>query len=284
MTANQPETTRHGLVEGLAHADYRADPSISKSTLDWTALSPSLVAWEAHAPVDDEADTAVDLGTAFETALLEPLNYSAQYIVDTEQPKNTKAGKDEAAEIAETAEANGMTVLPPKTARQIRLMVESTFAHPMARRILSADRMIQPSYFVTDVETGLPIKSRPDIALANVPMLVDVKTTAQLDRFAASVHDLRYHVQDAYYSDQWSTYYAGNAPTFLFLVVSSSRSANKYPVRLFELTAPDREVGRRAYKRDLREYAARLDSGNWTDVETLTRPGWAWRQDEMEDD
>lgn len=269
-----------GLHEDVPEQEYRRAPGVAKSTLDWLAISPALVEWNARSPRDEEQDAAVDLGNAFEQALLEPERYAANYAVAPQVDRRTKQGKADWEAFMEECEAYGRTPLTRDQGRQVDFMVRSTWAHPMARRVLMADRLVQPSYWAYDDATGLLCKCRPDIMLAENPLVADVKTSGQIERFGNSVADLRYHVQDAYYGDLVTPYY-GTRPAFVFIVVSSSLAMSRYPVRVFELTPEDREAGRAEYRRDLDTYVERVERGNWSDVETLTRPAWAWRKDEQ---
>jgi len=272
---------RDKLIEGVPQDDYRTAPGVSKSTLDRVAQSPALVEWDRRAPRDPEADSQVDIGHAFETALLEPERYMREYITAPSAPRNTKEGKAQHAEVEQQAADEGRTIVTANVAHQIEYMVESALAHPMVARILGSNYMTQPSLWWRDKQTGLDCKCRPDIALADVPMLADVKITGQPERFANAVHDLRYDVQDAYYSEGCRRHY-GQWPAFLFIVVSSTRAMGKYPVNVYELSPEDKEVGRRRWRRDLDTYAGCLEHQGWTHVQQITRPAWAWRTIENE--
>lgn len=45
--------------------------------------------------------------------------------------------------------------------------------------------------------------------------IMDVKTTADIQRFKTAYYDYRYHVQDAFYSDGYEAQF-GVQPTFVF--------------------------------------------------------------------
>jgi len=271
----------HELLHGIPSEAYHADPAVSKSRLDLVAQSPAMLAWDAAAPEDEDASSQVNIGSAFEALLLEPGRFNQSYIQDTDKPKNTKEGKSEAQEIRDRADREGLEILSPADWRKIRLMMESAMVHPVVRQIMDAGPIPQPSIWWTDSETGLRCKARPDIMMPERPLVADIKITGQIERFANSVHDYRYHVQDAWAVDAFTPVY-GREPASVFIVVSSTLSARKYPVHVYELTREDRDQGRRLYRRDLETYAHREELGDWTHIEPLTRPGWAWRQDEQE--
>lgn len=269
-----------GLHKGLPNKDYHASPGISKSQLDLIEKSPALLEWSKAAPVDEEAEKAVDIGNAFEALLLEPERFEREYLQGPKDaPRNTKDGKARWAEVEEEAQATGKTILSHDQWRQITLMRDSTMAHPVARRALNAGGLVQGSYYWKDPEVGLLCRCRPDWMMADAPFAIDVKTSGQIERFPASVEEYRYHVQDSFYSDGLANHY-GQRPDFAFLVVSTSRSAGRYPVHVYELDEEDKQAGRRAYRRNLETYAQCVKAGDFTHVEPLARPWWARRRDE----
>lgn len=270
---------REGLHTGLTNEQYHQGPGISKSQLDLIEKSPALLEWSKAAPVDEEADKAVDIGNAFEALLLEPERFRVEYIAGPKDaPRNTKEGKARWADVEAQAEEAGATILRADQWRQIHLMRDSVMAHPVARRALNAGGLVQGSYYWTDPDTGLLCRCRPDWMMADVPFVIDVKTSGQIERFATSVEDYRYHVQDAFYSDGLANYY-GQRPDFAFLVVSTSHSAGRYPVHVYELDIDDKAAGRDAYRRNLETYRTCLERDDFTHVETLARPWWARRRD-----
>lgn len=267
----------------IPNETYHALNAVGKSTLDLVAQSPALVQWDAAAPEDEEAASAVDLGNAFEALLLEPTRFADTYIVDTPLAKNTKEGKAEAQQVQEEADRTGKAILSPKDYRRIELMQRSALAHPTVYGLLMhRAHIVQRSWIWTDAETGVRCKCRPDLMLTDVPLVADVKIAGQPERFGASVQERRYHVQDAMYTDGMARYY-GERPNFVFIVVSSAQSARKYPVHVYELEPADKSIGHQLYRRDLNHYAGCLRFGEWKGVEPLTRPSWAHRLDETID-
>lgn len=264
---------KSGLYTAIPNDDYHRGPGVSKTMLDLLHRSPALLEWNQNAPVDEEAETAVDVGNAFEAALLEPDRFEAEYIEAPQVDRRTNSGKAQYQEFLE--EAEGKTVLTYEEARKIRLMVESTWAHPMARRVLEAKRIVQGSYYWTDPVTDLLCRCRPDLLCTEIPFVVDIKTTADVGRFSRSIAEYRYHVQDAFYSDGLTRYFEGVQPYFIFLVVSTSRAAGRYPVHAMELHIDDKHQGVNEYRADLEEYAKIVASGDTTHLEEIRLPRWA---------
>lgn len=279
-----------GLYKDIPNEQYHSENfAVSKSMLDLVHQSPSLLLWSRDAPVDEEAEKAVDMGNAFECLLLEPDRFAATYAQAPQVDKRTKTGKDEWAAFERQCLQDGYEPLTRDQWRQVHFMRDSTMAHPIARRAFEAAALTQASYYWRDEDTGLLCRCRPDFMLEHVPFVIDVKICARIDQFPASVEEYRYHVQDSYYSDGLTNYYNGERPSFAFVAVSSSRSAGRYPVHVYELkgTDPitgdlteDKLAGRRAYRRDLETYARCLAEDEFTHVEPLARPWWARRNDD----
>lgn len=262
-----------GYYTNIPNADYHAGPGISKSILDLAHKAPALVEWNRRAPRDEQAVGATDLGDAFHALLLEPERFHSDFIVAPAVDRRTKAGKEEYAEFLDAA--RGRKVLDADDARKLGLMRESALAHPFARRLLEAEGDVEASIYWTDPDTGLLCRCRPDKRVTAHRILLDVKTCADVARFATSVEEYRYHVQDAFYSEGEARCFGEPPAAFLFLVVSTSLDAGRYPTRLFALTPSEREAGRTAWRKDLDTIAECERTGIWPGIETISRPAWA---------
>lgn len=261
-----------GLYENLSNEDYHSGEGVSKSQLDLLHKSPALLKWNERAPVDEEAESAVDLGNAFEAALLEPERFAEEYIEAPQVDKRTSKGKARYQEFLE--EAEGKTVLTYEEARKIRLMVQSTWAHPMAERVLSANKIIQGSYYWIDPVTDLLCKCRPDLMCADIPLMVDIKLTADERTMRQSMANFRWHVQDQMYSTGLTQYYEGEEPNFVFLCAHSNRSAGRYEVHMLEFDQESKHAGSIEFRSDLERYSE-IKDGDLTSIEPLRLPGWA---------
>lgn len=309
----QPPPSGPGYYRDVPNETYHAGPGVSKSQLDLVNRAPALLEWSRKAPRDEEARAAIDIGDAFHAVLLEPQRFDAEYTVAFEAPpgaivstddlksaldergiaymsKDTKPAltrklldMDPDAPVAEKlreewlAGVNGRTVLTAEEYRKLRLMRESALAHPYVRMLVEADGDVEPSIYWTDPETGLLCRCRPDKNIVSRRILLDVKTVGDMDRFAASIEDYRYHVQDAFYSEGHTRHYGEPPAAFLFLAVSTSRDAGRYPVRLFSLAPADREIGRAEFRKNLDTVAECERTKIWPGIETIQRPHWARR-------
>lgn len=307
-----------GYYLNLPNHLYHSGPGVSKSQLDYVAHAPALLQWSRSAPRDDEARAAVDIGDAFHAMALEPHRLEAEYVGEFVPPPDALvtvdqvkafmdahgigyAAKDSKGTLVEKlldmepdapvldrlrsdweAKVGGRTVLTASEMRKVRLMHASAMAHPFARLLLEADGDVEPSIYWIDPETGELCRVRPDklVRLPNgMRILLDVKTSGEIDRFASSIEDYRYHVQDALYCEGYERHFDAPPDAFVFLVVSTQRNAGRYPVRCFVLPNEDKLAGRKAFRDDLNRYAECKRTGQWPGIETIARPEWARRRD-----
>ena len=263
-----------GYYLDVPNADYHGGDGVSKSQLDLIRKSPALFQWAKAAPEDEEKKSALNVGDATHAFLLEPHRYAAEYAVGpADAPRNTTAGKEKWKEFE--AGLTGQTILTPEEGRKIALIRESAMAHPHARWLLEAEGDVEASIYWNDKTESVLCRCRPDKAIPSMGWIVDVKTTADINKFERSVYDYRYHVQDSYYSDGYTAHFNEELQGFVFLVVSTSIECGKYPVRLFVLDAEGKAIGRSAYQRNLATYADCKRSGEWSGLETISLPYWA---------
>lgn len=257
----------------LSNADYHAHPAASKSHLDKVNRSPAHY-WAHYLDPNrqpQEPTSAMMLGTALHTAVLEPHLWDQQYAVPPQAfDRRTKVGKELAA--AFEAEAEGKTVLAPGDADQIRRMADAVHRHPASSFLLDLPGIREGSYFWIDQQTGLECKCRPDWHSQDRRILVDVKTTedASPRGFARSCANYRYHVQANWYQRPFS-----EAEQFLFIAVEK---APPYLVAVYAATPAMVAAGGRAADNDLQLLARCKASNTWPgysdEIQPLDLPSW----------
>lgn len=265
-----------GYYQGVPNEDYHKGPGVSKSQLDLINKSPSLYLWSLTAPEDDEKKTALNVGDACHALILEPHRFDAEYAIGPDSPKNTKAGKDAWAKFEESL--GKRQVLSFAEGRKVKLLRESVMAHPLARQLIEAQGDVEASIYWNDEITGRLCRCRPDKTLTELGWLVDLKSTADMGKFARSVADYRYHVQDAFYSDGYAAHFGKQPQGFLFVAFSTSIECGRYPVRVFQLDTQARTQGRYEYQSNMAVYDECLRSGAWRGIESLSLPYWAQKE------
>jgi exodeoxyribonuclease VIII len=254
----------------ITNADYHADPAISASHLHAVAASPYHY-WKRFVDPQrpqQEPTAAMKLGSLVHCAVLEPNELLQRYGVCL--PRNTKAGKEQAAEMA----AAGIEAVTEADMATALSMAAAVREHPAAAQLLSSGKAEQ-SFWWDDVPTGLRCKCRPDWMTATT--LVDLKTTtdASAAGFARSVAQYRYHVQANHYL-------AGTfAERFVFIAVEKSYP---YACAVYELDDAAMEAGERLRRNDLQTIADCKAIGEWpgygASIKPLSLPSWALRDNQ----
>ena len=263
-----------GIYYGISNENYHAGPGVSKSQLDDIADTPALYLWRKNAPVDTTKTKTLDLGTAFHCRVLEPEEFSNRFIVAPEFNRRTNAGKEEEKAFLMECASTGKTVITAEEGLKIELMYQSVMALPLGQWLVESAGHAESSIYWEDPETGILCRCRPDKIIPEFHWIMDVKTTADIQRFKTAYYDYRYHVQDAFYSDGYEAQF-GVQPTFVFLVASTTIECGRYPIEIFMMGEEAKLAGQQEYHRNLRTLADCLNTDEWPAIKTLSLPRWA---------
>ncbi|EBC3874694.1 exonuclease VIII [Salmonella enterica] len=269
-----PDDIQPSIYYDIPNEAYHAGPGVSKSQLDDIADTPAIYLWRKNAPVDTEKTKTLDTGTAFHCRILEPEEFSKRFIIAPEFNRRTSAGKEEEKTFLEECARTGRTVLTAEEGRKIELMYQSVMALPLGQWLVESAGYAESSVYWEDPETGILCRCRPDKIIPEFHWIMDVKTTADIQRFRTAYYDYRYHVQDAFYSDGYRAQF-GEIPTFVFLVASTTAECGRYPVEIFMMGEDAKLAGQREYRRNLQTLAECLNNDEWPAIKTLSLPRWA---------
>ncbi|ECZ0713703.1 exodeoxyribonuclease VIII [Salmonella enterica] len=269
-----PDDIQPGIYYDIPNEAYHAGPGVSKSQLDDIADTPAIYLWRKNAPVDTEKTKSLDTGTAFHCRVLEPEEFSKRFIIAPEFNRRTSAGKEEEKTFLEECARTGRTVLTAEEGRKIELMYQSVMALPLGQWLVESAGYAESSVYWEDPETGILCRCRPDKIIPEFHWIMDVKTTADIQRFRTAYYDYRYHVQDAFYSDGYRAQFC-EIPTFVFLVASTTAECGRYPVEIFMMGEDAKLAGQREYRRNLQTLAECLNNDEWPAIKTLSLPRWA---------
>ncbi|EEO7843641.1 exonuclease VIII [Salmonella enterica] len=269
-----PDDIQPGIYYDIPNEAYHAGPGVSKSQLDDIADTPAIYLWRKNAPVDTEKTKTLDTGTAFHCRILEPEEFSKRFIIAPEFNRRTSAGKEEEKTFLEECARTGRTVHTAEEGRKIELMYQSVMALPLGQWLVESAGYAESSVYWEDPETGILCRCRPDKIIPEFHWIMDVKTTADIQRFRTAYYDYRYHVQDAFYSDGYRAQF-GEIPTFVFLVASTTAECGRYPVEIFMMGEDAKLAGQREYRRNLQTLAECLNNDEWPAIKTLSLPRWA---------
>lgn len=258
----------------LPNAAYHAAPGISNSGLKLIADKSPKHYWAKYLSPKRQQSSgsrAQFVGTAIHAATLEPELFHTQYVVN---PYDDRRGNRYRDLVRDNA---GKAIISQAEFDAIQGMHEALYCHPMAGSLLRSVAHTELSMFVVDPDTGMLMKSRPDL-VTHSGIVVDLKKTqdASPDGFSRACFNYGYFQQDAFYSDVYEIATGQPPAAFVFIAVEE-----EYPhaVGVYCLDAADRQRGRLQYRRALELYAECVSTNRWPSysdkIENLALPEWA---------
>lgn len=268
-----------GLVD-ISNDDYHAGPGISKSHLDAIAEKSPLHYWHKYInPERERAEptTAMKLGTAIHSAILEPDLFATNFVQAPAFNRRTKEGRALAEEFE--AKNEGKTVLTPEDHQTCLTIRDRVYAHPLAAGLLK-DGKAEQSYYANDPETGELIKCRFDYLLDSGEMAIDVKSAidASPAGFGRAVGNLRYDVAPAWYFDVLDVLYGEVPDHWVWLVVEKEPP---YAIGIYYVLPEMVQRAREAARRDFMRIVECKQKDHWPDyalnIQAVELPGWVKR-------
>ena len=159
---------------------------------------------------------------------------------------------------------------------KIRRIGDAVHKHPIAGRLVSQCQAEVSAYWVD--ETGLQCKARLDAWCPSLRIIADLKTCADAseDAFARSVHNFRYHVQDAFYSAGVEAITGHQVKAFVFIAVEKE-PPYAVSMNVCDVAAIDR--AEELIRRDMRRLAQCIANNEWPAygdaVNHIALPAWA---------
>lgn len=255
-------------IRNLPSDVYHAHDSISNSGLKLVSRSP---AHFKYAP-EREATRNMVIGSATHMAVLEPHLLESVYKFTDTPDRRCKEYKEYAKE-----RGNDFTLTEDESWHVARIR-DSVWSNKNISALLSNTGHTELSGFSTDPDTGVTCRHRFD-KLLNSGVAIDLKTTidARPDAFSRAIYNYNYHVQAAFYMDQYNWITGRELADFIFIVVESE---SPYAVKMYRLDNESLQVGRDTYRRALDKYAECKASGIWPaygndGVEEISIPNWA---------
>lgn len=265
------------FLRSLPAADYHSHSAIGHSSLVRIMRSPAH--YQEHATHPPEPTAAMQLGTAFHTALLEWELFGKTFVVAPKFDRRTKAGKAQA--LAWETGHTGKIILTPDQMEAIGKMVLAVREHKGARRLLG-DGLAETSGFWRDERTGIECKMRPDFLAAEgetIAGIVDIKTCvdASADGFSRAIATQGYDVQAAFYQDGMKTL-SGETVPFYFIAIEKEAP---YALAVYRASQAMLEIGREKYRAALELLSWCRRNNFWPsyqpggEIETIDLPRWA---------
>ncbi len=264
--AKPTKITKAGVYDlpmSVYHGDCCDGPSISSSGLRTIELECPLEYWafsylnKNAYPQDDKP--AWSFGRAAHCLLLGDSVFEDHFVVRPEEWKDWR--KKDAKEWRDEQIGKGKSVLIPDELVLIEQMAAVLAKHPLSRDLLTGE--VEKSMLWKDEETGVWLKSRPDIIPTFDNVVVDYKTTTQRVRPYQLQQDITkygYHMQLALMEDGMRIL-LGKDDLNIALVFQQKKPP--FHVTWVEVTPAFLELGRMQNRKALRTFADCLEKGEW---------------------
>lgn len=180
----------NGIYTDISISDYHANRThISATSIKMAKKSLALWKWMQTHPQEEKLHYS--FGNAFELALLDGGNFEkqvailqsvlweAQALEEKPTLKKPKQSGRYQAEVSKFESANeGKYIIPdvgPQSYECIECMLESCYKDSVIQKLIAGTEY-QLSLFWTDQETGINLKTRPDICKRKKNVIVNLKT------------------------------------------------------------------------------------------------------------
>lgn len=283
-----------GIPMDAYHGDLCVGPSISSTGLrKIDQESPAHFFDGAYLNPDREPEEERDhftLGTAVHMLLMREEGFAKKFIVRPEQFKDWRT--KEAKGWRQAARDEGLYVLLPRPTttssadiQTITGIARSCSTDPFIREG-GFDGLAEHSIVWRDPETGVWMKSRPDVLNLGARVIPDLKTIASADgqscRKAIGEHG--YHVQMALACEGLEVLTGEKFDDGCVLVFAEKK--RPYCINVKPIDAQAIYVGRQIIRRAVRKFAECLKRGEWPGYEDSGRvahlPAWIEKRLEEE--
>lgn len=275
--------------ESLSEEDYNAHAAVRHSLARkfrengaayFKAVLDGKIQWK-------ETDS-MRLGTAVHMALNEPARFECRYLIVPKVDRRTREGKAKAKDIEEELKATGKIPIDQVEYNRLVAMIEAIKSHDIAPKILEKCDLVERSSCWKDDEfgSGLLLKRRTDLSSSTLPLVTDLKTSADPSpgAFEKSIVNYGYDTQMRWYISGEAQEKGCTVDDVIYPLIAVE-SEFPFRVRVVEMTAHPMmvEVARQWCVSTLGQIAERYETGDWTDdwargLSDLQLPGFYQRE------
>ncbi len=186
-----------GWYRSLPNNIYHASEGVSSSILKkFLTQTPAKIYYDKLHDEHKQTDAMI-LGTVTHSLVLEPENFDQDFFVMPELKLTTKAGRLERDRLLENNK--NKTVIKKDIFETAKKMSDAVLSHPTAAKLLKGCIVEQSIYWEYNDE--IIHKCRPDALKPGVPIIIDLKTTADASYsfFSKEIVKRNYHLSAAMY-------------------------------------------------------------------------------------
>ena len=279
LNKEYPYNIERGIYPNLSNEEYHGHKgSISRSAIMDYMESPYLY-WAKHINPKRrprESTKAMDFGNAFHTFVLESEKFLDQYAFAPEKVTlkySSREAYDEYKREIERLENSDKIVISDQDGNLLLDMRQALRDHKEAWELIQGG-IYEQSYFWQDKESGLLLKSRPDILHSN--MYVDLKTcvSASTRAYQRAMVDGGLHIQAALVVDAVRELEGREIQACINICCEKQYP---YIVAIKIIGEKAIEEGRRKYKSILLKIKKSIEENEWSsyEPETVELPVWA---------
>lgn len=233
--------------------EYHAGEGVSKSGLWklWTKTPYHFMY------VEDEEKPHFTIGKAAHVAILEPETLESRV---TRGPEDRRGNKwKEAQDFAAYSKTMLLTASDYDLALAIRDLAATS---PELAAMRQSETIVETSAYHVDEETGVLVKTRPDMFNIDMRVICDIKNMADAsaDAFSGSIAKFGYHMQEALYSDVWARGSGHDVEAFFFVCFEKCTPPT---LAVYELDEAAAREGHAIYRDALKRYAECERAGQW---------------------
>lgn len=265
-----------GIYSDLSNDIYHNDPAISRSGLMMFYDSPYKYWANYLNPLRPakKSTPAMEFGSAFHTAILEPHLFSDTYTIMPEKVLLKDVGReiyDDYKEVVALVEESNRIILSYEEGVLIGKMGKALQKHEALDLIQGA--VYEQSYFWEDKDSGLMVKARPDILHDN--MIVDLKTivSANSRYYQRTMVESWYHVQGAMIREGIRELTGKDISNVINICIEKT-----YPfeIGIKIISEEALEAGRKIFKSVCVDLKSAIVHNNWKsyEPETVELPTW----------
>lgn len=261
-----------GFYKDLSIDDYHKSEGISKSGLMKIAKSPKHY-WHEYLNDDKRQVKRSDdfiIGDMLHTKLLEPEKLEERFCLAPLTDRRTKQGKEDYAQFL--IESEGKTPCNMEMSYQVNCMEESARNNNEFMALIEGGTF-ESSIFFEDVETGVMLKSRPDILFDS--HVADLKTTrdASPESFQRDIITYGYDVQFALMQNSIYAQFGKMIKEFFILAVEKQEP---HCTAVYLMSDDIIHYGRKRLREYLSIYKDCLDKNEWGGIkpQILELPKW----------